>query len=253
MKEFWEQQAIEHGDAVAAVNFDPIQENLVTTLLEELVPDGLAVADMGCGNGKALIELAGTRPKGTFAGYDFAENMVRVAEARRQSLGLTNVSFACADATEPLPAGAAGRFDMVLAKRLLINVKGPHKRVALQNVADMLKPGGTYIMVECFDAPLQRINAIRVSLGLDPIIVRAFNEYVPDAFLDDVKELFSIERLIDRGSLYYFISRIFNAHLSDGKPKYDAPINQLAGRLVSDGVYPMTGYSPEVTYVLKKR
>jgi SAM-dependent methyltransferase len=253
MKEFWEQQAIEHGDNVAAVNFDPIQEDLVIELLNEIVPDGLAVADMGCGNGRALLDLAAARPNGRFAGYDFAENMVRVAETRRQTLGLGNVRFACFDATDALPADAVGAFDIVLGKRLLINVKGPAKRKALQNIADMLKPGGTYIMVECFDEPLQRINAIRAGLGLDRIVVRSFNEYLTASFLGEVRALFTVEQLVDRGSLYYFISRIFNAHLSGGKPDYHAPINQLAGRLVREGVHPMTGYSPEVTHVLKKR
>jgi ubiquinone/menaquinone biosynthesis C-methylase UbiE len=253
MKEFWEKQAIEHGDNVAAVNFDPIQEDLVVELLNEIVPDGMAVADMGCGNGRALIELAVARPNGRFVGYDFAENMVSVAEARRQKFGLSNVRFACFDATDALPSDAIGAFDIVLGKRLLINVKGPTKLKALKNIADMLKPGGTYIMVECFDEPLQRINKIRAGLGLERIVVRSFNEYLIESFIDEVRTLFTVERIVDRDSLYYFISRIFNAYLSGGKPDYHAPINQLAGRLVHEGVRPMTGYSPEVTYVLKKR
>jgi SAM-dependent methyltransferase len=208
---------------------------------------------MGCGNGRALIDLATARPNGRFVGYDFAENMVRVAETRRQKLGLGNVRFACFDATDALPADVLGTFDMVLGKRLLINIKGPAKAKVLKNLADMLRPSGTYIMIECFDAPLQRINHIRVGLGLDRIVVRSFNEYLMDEFLDEVRRLFTVERLVDRASLYYFISRIFNAHLSAGKPDYHAPINQLAARLVLQGVHPMTGYSPEVAYVLKKR
>jgi hypothetical protein len=71
--------------------------------------------------------------------------------------------------------------------------------------------------------------------------------------MEEVRRLFTVEQAIDRGSLYYFISRVFNAFLSEGKPDYHAPINQLAGRLVQSGVRPMTGYSPEVAYVLKKR
>jgi SAM-dependent methyltransferase len=254
MKEFWEEQAIKHGEDVAAVNFDPVQEQLVADLLNEIVPDSVAVADLGCGNGRTLIDLAPARPAAHFVGYDFAENMVRVAESRRLKLGLNHVQFTCFDATAPEPpSGAIGAFDVVLGKRLLINVKGPAKTRALQNIHAMLKDGGTYIMVECFVEPLQRINAIRSGLGLDAIVVRSFNEYLTEGFMDEVRRLYTVELAIDRGSLYYFISRVFNAFLSEGKPDYHAPINQLAGRLVQSGVRPMTGYSPEVAYVLKKR
>jgi ubiquinone/menaquinone biosynthesis C-methylase UbiE len=254
MKEFWEEQALKYGDGVAAVNFDPVGEKLAASLLDELVPDHLAVADLGCGNGLTLIALAQSRPGGRFVGYDFAENMVRVAENERRNLGLGNLRFECLDAAAPtLPSDATGAFDLVIGKRVLINIKGDGKRQALKNAYEMLRHGGTYIMVECFFEPLDRINKIRADLDLPPITVRSFNEYLTGAIMPEVERYFSVEKLIDRGSLYYFISRIFNAYLSSGNPDYFAPINQLASKLILSGVCPMQGYSPEVAYVLKKR
>jgi ubiquinone/menaquinone biosynthesis C-methylase UbiE len=252
MKEFWEEQALKHGENVAAVNFDPIAEQIETKLLEELIADGLSVADIGCGNGGTLIELALARPNGIFVGYDFAQGMVDVAETHRNRIGLKNVRFVQFDATSPsIPDMEA--YDIVLGKRLLINIRGPAKLQALKNIYAMLKPNGVYMMIECFLEPLERINDIRSRLGLDRINVRSFNEYLKASFMEEIGRYFVVEKLIDRGSLYYFISRVFNAYLSGGKPEYQAPINKLAAQLTLDGVEPMQGYAPEVTYLLKKK
>lgn len=253
-KGFWEEQARKHGEGVAAVNFDPIQEEIAMELLEELVPDGCAVADIGCGNGRTLIDLVPSRRGGRFIGYDFAATMVSVAEQRRKELMLKNVEFHVFDATAAdLPEGARNAFDLVLGKRLLINIKGSAKRQALQNVFDMLRDGGSYLMIECFLEPLERTNDARQALGLDRIAVKEFNEYLTLDFLKEIERYFTVERVIDVASLYYFVSRVFNAALSQGKPDYFAPINQIAAKLARAGMRPLSGYAPEVAYVLKKR
>jgi ubiquinone/menaquinone biosynthesis C-methylase UbiE len=253
MKDFWEEQALKFGEDVTAVNFDPIQDQLGSTLLEELVPNNVSVADLGCGNGRNVLSLATARLSGTFVGYDFAENMIRVAENARRRVGLQNVRFEQLDATTPaLPSNAKNAFDVVIGKRVLINLKGSSKIAALKNIYDMLRPSGTYIMTECFVEPLNRINDIRSTLKLEQISIKPFNEYLTEEFLTEIKRRFEIQRLVDIGSLYYFISRVFNAYLSDGKPDYFAPINQLASKLVLSGVRPIQGYAPEVTYVLRK-
>ena len=253
VKAFWEKQARDLGEDVTAVNFDRLSDDLEIPVFEELVADGLDVADFGCGNGRNITELAARRPAGQFAGYDFAENMVAVAEARRQRLNLSNLRFAVYDATSgDIPAGTREHFDIVIGKRLLINISGPAKLQALRNIHAMLREGGTYIMCECFFEPLERINAIREALDLDPIPVKPFNEYLTQSFLPEVEKLFTVEKVVDFASLYYFASRIFNAYLSGGKPVYNAPINQLAARLGHMGVRAMQGYSPEYIHVLKK-
>ena len=254
MKEFWEDQARKWGEDIAAVNFDPLSDDFAGLVFDDLVGDDMDVADIGCGNGRNIIDLAVKRSRGRFSGYDFAENMVKVAETRREKMNLGNVKFAVYDATaDKTPAGMTNCFDVVIGKRLLINVKGPAKGQVLRNIHSMLRDGGMYIMSECFMEPLGRVNQIREALGLARITVKPFNEYLTQAFMPDVEKLFTIERTIDIDSLYYFISRIFNAYLSDGSPEYNAPINQLAARLVHLGVRPMQGFSPEYVHVLRKR
>ena len=253
-KSFWEKQGREHGASQSAVNFDPIGEDLPFNMLEAEVGDGLTVCDLGCGNGRTLLRLAESRPNGRFVGFDFAESMIDAAEQRRLEMGLNNVSFHVFDASKDTMADDyIGGHDIVLTKRLLVNVSGEAKQRAVELVHRLLKDGGTYLMMECFNEPLARINEIREKLGLEAIQVNSFNEYLDEEFLENLSPLFEIDKKIDYESLYYFISRVFNAVLSDGKPSYDAPINKLAGQLMMMGVNPIEGYSPEVGYILRKR
>jgi SAM-dependent methyltransferase len=254
-KVFWNEQARKYGTDTQAVNFDPIDNEFAFRIIERFVPDGVTVCDFGCGNGRTTLDLASSRPNGRFVGCDFSENMIASSEKARAEAGITNVNFHVLDATTPsLPEGMQGRFDVVLTKRLLINVKGPAKRRVVENVHSMLKAGAIYILIECFDAPLERVNNIRDVIGLKRIRVRPFNEYLNDrAFEEIINGLFEEIERIDYSSLYYFISRIFNAGLSEGDPAYDAPINLLAARLIKAGVNPIQGYSPEVAYVLRRK
>jgi ubiquinone/menaquinone biosynthesis C-methylase UbiE len=254
-KSFWDEQARKYGKDVRAVNFDLVGNEFAPRILESLVPDGIFVCDVGCGNGRTLIDLATSRSTGRFVGYDFSEKMIASAEEARAEAGVVNVNFRVFDATAPsLPLDMTGKFDLILTKRLLINVKGQAKRRVLDNIHGMLKPGGTCVLIECFTAPLERINDIRDLIGLDRIRVRPFNEYLnDDVFKDIIDDLFEVVERIDYSSLYYFISRVFNAGLSEGEPAYNAPINLLAARLVNAGVNPIQGYSPELAYVLRKK
>ena len=107
-------------------------------------------------------------------------------------------------------------------------------------------------MMECFIEPLQKVNSIRNLLNLSEIKVRPFNEYLSLEFLKKIENLFFINEKIDFESLYYFISRIYNAFLSEGKPDYYAPINKLSTMLIKNGIKLIEGYSPEVIFLLKK-
>ena len=253
-KDFWEQQGREHGMERAAVNFDPIGEELPFKMLEAEVADNLSICDLGCGNGRTLLRLAQSRPNGRFVGFDFSESMIKAAEQYCLERGLKNVSFHVFDVSKDAMAGNfLGEHDIVLTKRLLVNVRGEAKRKAVELVHSLLKDGGTYIMMECFIEPLNRVNEIREKLDLDAIEVNSFNEYIDADFIETLSPLFSIDKKVDYESLYYFISRIFNAALSDGKPSYDAPMNKIAGTLAMMGINPIEGYAPEVGYILTKR
>jgi ubiquinone/menaquinone biosynthesis C-methylase UbiE len=251
---FWESQAQKFKDDVKAVNFDPLEEELEIFFLNQLIAEQETICDIGCGNGRTLIDLALKKPKCIFYGLDFSESMIAVANEKKASLNISNINFFHLDAIlDNLAHYIDIKFDKIITKRLLINLKGNDKLRAINNINEMLKDNGIYMMIECFLEPLERINIIRNKLDLSEIKVKYFNEYLSYEFLDEIKSMFIVKEKIDFESLYYFISRVFNAYISNGEPDYYAPINKLALKLTKMGIHNMTGYSPEIIILLQKR
>lgn len=254
MKDFWKNQAKEHKFDIKAVNFDPLEEELEHYFLEQLIEDGKIICDIGCGNGRALLNLAAKKKESMFYGLDFVEEMISIAQGQKKSLNIPNVNFYVADAASTeIKTMFDFKFDVVMSKRLLINLKGKNKFDGVLNILSLLKEKGTYIMIECFLEPLERINSIRKALNIEEIKVKPFNEYLTFDFLDRLKDLFVIRKKLDFESLYYFTSRVYNAYLSGGKPDYFAPINKLATELVRMGINTVEGYSPEIIFILEKK
>ncbi|MCX5715317.1 MAG: class I SAM-dependent methyltransferase [Candidatus Omnitrophica bacterium] len=253
-KEFWKNQAKEHKADIEAVNFDPLQEELELHFLRQFIGENEAVLDVGCGNGRTLMDFAVAKKNSMFYGIDYTDEMIAIANERKISQKIDNVNFQTGDASsDNLGNMFKIEFDKIISKRLLINLKGENKYKAVKNIHSMLKKKGTYIMVECFVEPLASINTIRKTLGLEEIKVKHFNEYLNYGFLDEIKGLFKIAKQIDFESLYYFTSRIYNACLSKGeKLDYHAPVNEMAVQLIKSGVNGMPGYSPEIIFLLEK-
>jgi ubiquinone/menaquinone biosynthesis C-methylase UbiE len=253
MKEFWESQAEKFKENINAVNFDPCQEELELDVLETLFADNEKVCDLGCGNGRTLLHLSKKLKNNSFWGIDFAKGMIDIANSTKISEDIDNINFQQFDASQDIKQLFDFKFDKVLTKRLLINLKGEEKYRAIENIHSILKDNGTYIMVECFMEPLSKINDIRKLLSLPSIEVKFFNEYLNSDFFNAISNKFVIEQKIDFASLYYFMSRIFNARLTEGTPDYYSPMNKLAVELIKNGVNPIQGFSPEIIYILRKK
>jgi 2-polyprenyl-3-methyl-5-hydroxy-6-metoxy-1,4-benzoquinol methylase len=61
--------------------------------LTPILEAGVRVADVGCGGGIALIEMAKAFPKSRFHGYDISKFALDRAEANRREAGVDNVEF----------------------------------------------------------------------------------------------------------------------------------------------------------------
>ena len=59
--------------------------------LVERLSDGISVADVGCGAGIALLQMARAFPKSRFHGYDSSANAI--ARAKQNGAGIPNLSF----------------------------------------------------------------------------------------------------------------------------------------------------------------
>jgi SAM-dependent methyltransferase len=99
---------------------------------------GATVADVGCGNGAYLAELARRGFAGRVLGLDLSPGML--AAARDRSPGYA--ALLAADATAlPLPDGAA---DLTLAMHMLYHVPDPSQ--AVRELRRVTRPGGRVVI-----------------------------------------------------------------------------------------------------------
>lgn len=251
---FWQEQAKKYQDNIGAVNFDKNGEELELFYLKKLLQNRETICDLGCGNGNTIFHMIKSGIKSEFHGIDITKGMIDIAIEQANSKNLKNVFFYNYSATSrEISEKFSNKFETVISKRLLINIKGEQKKEAIKNIYNILKNNGTYIMIENFIEPLNKINEIRFTLQLDEIKVHPFNEYLDLEFIETLKQYFTIEKVIDFQSLYYFTSRIFNAAISDGTPQYDSKLNQIAVEISKNfNDINFNGYSPEIIYILKK-
>jgi len=111
---------------------------------EGLIPRleaGIRVADVGCGTGYCITQMARRFPKSTFVGYDISSE--GIGEARAAAHGLANASFVVQDITRletPAP------FDLITAFDAIHDQADPAG--VLRRVRAALSPGGTFLMLD---------------------------------------------------------------------------------------------------------
>jgi ubiquinone/menaquinone biosynthesis C-methylase UbiE len=113
---------------------------------------GATVADVGCGNGAYLAELARRGFAGRVLGLDLSPGMLAAARDRLSAVGgpalspvdgLGGVALIAADATAlPLPDGVA---DLTLAMHMLYHVPDPSQ--AVRELRRVTRPGGRVVIV----------------------------------------------------------------------------------------------------------
>jgi SAM-dependent methyltransferase len=107
------------------------------------VQPGEAVLDVGCGYGTTALRMArGVAPSGRVVGVDLSPAMIDAAIARAGADGVTNVSFAVADAQTAALADIAdgGPFDAVCSRFGTMFFDDP--AVAFANIRRATRAGG---------------------------------------------------------------------------------------------------------------
>jgi SAM-dependent methyltransferase len=134
------------GDAAARIsvplyNALLLDDWLAKAGVAEDLQRGIDVAELACGTGAALIELAARCPASRFTGLDLDAPAMRAAEQAAASRRLSNVRFSAADA-----AALAETFDLVLVLDAFHHFGQP--QAVLQSIARALRPGGRLVMGE---------------------------------------------------------------------------------------------------------
>ena len=104
---------------------------------------GGTVADVGCGNGQALLFLAKGYPEAQLVGLDNYAPAIEAANANAREAGLADrVRFEVCDVTRGIP----GAYDLITSFDVVHDM--PHPRPAMREIRNALNPGGTYFVLE---------------------------------------------------------------------------------------------------------
>jgi len=111
--------------------------------VEPKLKAGLRVADIGCGVGFSTLLMAKAYPNSEFVGFDFHPPSIEQARAHAAAHGLSDrVRFEVAAAK----AIDDGTFDLVTMFDCLHDMGDP--RGCASHIATMLRPGGSWMLVE---------------------------------------------------------------------------------------------------------
>jgi ubiquinone/menaquinone biosynthesis C-methylase UbiE len=123
------------------------KQGLTRKFLVECIPvrNGDALLDLCTGTATLVTHLqAKVGAGGQVVGLDFSHGMLQVAQEKTRKFA--NVHLVEADAGS-LPL-ATGSFDAVICSHAFYELKGETQDRALQEVVRVLRPGGTFLMME---------------------------------------------------------------------------------------------------------
>ncbi len=135
---FWDQIA----EKYAAKPVDDVSafERKKAITRELLRPDATAL-EIGCGTGTLALELS--RFAGHVHAVDISAEMMRIANAKRASEKVTNVTFHRGTLEETSRLFESAQFDAVWAYSILHLVADRSR--TLRTVFELLKPGGSFV------------------------------------------------------------------------------------------------------------
>jgi len=116
----------------------PRVEGLVSALER-----GIAVADVGCGGGAALLAMATAFPSSEFHGYDISQHALERAEANRDSARVANASFHD-PRRDPLPADPS--YGLVTTFDCLHDMTDPAR--VMRAIRGAIRPDGRWLIAD---------------------------------------------------------------------------------------------------------
>jgi 2-polyprenyl-3-methyl-5-hydroxy-6-metoxy-1,4-benzoquinol methylase len=139
---FHEVMAEESAQTVLSVLFSHILP-LVPSMAEKL-EDGASLLDLGCGRGRALLQLGERFPASRFHGLDLSHDAIAFAREQAAERGLENVTFEQRDLSTFDVDAEPGAYDFVTTFDAVHDQAKP--LALLRGIRRTLKPEGTYLM-----------------------------------------------------------------------------------------------------------
>lgn len=212
---------------------DVTQRALETDFVLSVLPAGAKILEVGCGNGHLTNIL---REKAGFVdAFDYSANMITMA--KNYTLEKNNRFFV--DNVLDLKNTEAS-YEAIVCVRVLINLRDlEEQKLALENLAKMLKPGGKLILIEGFKDGFEAANKIRTDVGMPAMQPAAINFYSHVAdFKPVLDKHFTIGKTFHSG-MFDFLTRIVyptlvGAENAKEPGEFHDKIRTLAGKFNPD-------------------
>ncbi len=104
---------------------------------------GIAVADVGCGAGIALLQMAKAFPKSEFHGYDISVHALERADENLLEAGVSNTTFHNA-LSDPIPSDE--RFQFITTFDCLHDMA--HPGAVMEQIRRAIRPDGTWLIAD---------------------------------------------------------------------------------------------------------
>jgi 2-polyprenyl-3-methyl-5-hydroxy-6-metoxy-1,4-benzoquinol methylase len=114
---------------------------------------GGKVADVGCGAGVALLEMAKAFPRSEFHGYEVSVHCLALATTNTKDAGVANVRFHDAR-SDALPADAS--FDLITTFDCLHDMTQPG--AVMRAIREAIKPDGVWLIADVKSKPTLEEN-----------------------------------------------------------------------------------------------
>lgn len=198
----WNERAISVANDAEVNLMDIFQRNLEYDNVCKFLRSDMRILEVGCGNGYSTERFR--RLVSFVDAFDYAENMVARAKDR---FGETNNRFLHDDVLAP--RHLSGPYDAVICVRVLINLRDlAAQRLAIANLAALVRAGGLLILAEGFREGFEALNDLRGRVGLPPVVPAAINVYSRmDDLLPALERDFTLEDEFHLG-MYDYLTRV---------------------------------------------
>ena len=227
------------------------------------LPAGGTLLDLGCGNGFTLYALGADLAGWKMTGVDFSEVLIQGAEAMRSAFAgrlRSEPRFVLGDAIAHVRCQADESMDCILTERFLQNLPSRESQYGMiTEAARVLRRGGRLLMCEGSQDGFEKLNDLREAVGLARIPASGPENVSALRFDDAEVERYAeneaaFSRVAKIGfSTYFIIARVLHPLLiSPQKPRYDARINDLAGKIQMHAP-PESSLGSNILWVYQKR
>lgn len=231
-------------------------KNMMFLEIENILPyikEKDFVLDVGCSNGYTTFKVANSK-KVQIIAFDYSKKAISSALLRqKEERNGKRISFLLGNALNIDSKNS--RFDKAYSIRVMINLPTwDMQRKAILEVHRVLKKGGLYLFSEAFLGSLQKLNELRATVNLKPLIVHEFNLYLDEAKLEKfIEPYFEIVDVKKFSSIYYVASR-FLRYLTMERGDVDSFSNEINNLFVKYKETSQSGdFGIQKLYVLRKK